>query len=136
MTQPLEKITDASSVDARGDVDSLESSPNTENSIKKHPRISGSLLVQYAKIGIGLDSVIEGGLYLQGKINSGFSITQLCVRVAQELGFENIGKVIEHAHTAMPNVYDIGASSITIISGGMILASGIYQLAERSRHKS
>ena len=93
-------------------------------------------LTEYLKIGLGLDLVIEGSLYLNGKINSVFSFSEEGIRVAREFGLDGAVRFYEKIHNSMPNFYDRGASVVFIVSGGALLASGIYQLAKRVKTES
>ena len=103
--------------------------------------MSKSNLGQYAKIGFGLDLLVEGALGVYGNISQNTAMVQEVFHRAEQIGLDTM-------HRANDLVYNfaIGEKNLEvilfqsglmlfqsglIIGGGMLLSSGIYNLVNK-----
>ena len=91
-----------------------------------------SNLGQYAKVGLGLDFLVEGALGVYEKVSQDTAMAQEVFQRAERIGLETIQKANDLAHNFAigKNIDETLITSGLIIGGGMLLASGVYNLAK------
>jgi len=94
--------------------------------------MSKSNIGQYAKIGFGLDFLVEGALGYYKNIFQNIVMAQEVFQRAEQIGLDTMKRADDLAYyfAIGENLRETIIHSGLIICGGMLPASGIYNLAK------